>query len=90
MSDDNKKSGGKPEARFEGGGMNTGVAIIGFLLCFLAGSLLMWGYDRKNLKSDGISADNASGGAAWSDEESPVPVTSKDPMWGNRGAPVTK
>ncbi|MFO0666822.1 MAG: thioredoxin domain-containing protein [Polyangiaceae bacterium] len=88
MSDNDKKSG-KPENRYEGGGMNTGVAIIGFLLCFLAGSLLMWGYDRKNLKSDGISADNASGGAAWSDSESPVPVDSKDPMWGNRGAPVT-
>src|SRR3954471_3447933 len=36
------------------------------------------------------AADTSSGnGAAWSDEESPVPISSKDPMWGNRAAPVT-
>ena len=29
-------------------GMNTGVAIIGFVLCFVAGAGLMWGYDAHN------------------------------------------
>ena len=73
----------------DGGGMNTGVAIIGFLLCFVAGAGLMWGYDAHKMKNgEGISADNAAGGT-WSDAESPVPITSADPMWGNRAAPVT-
>ncbi|MBL9111216.1 MAG: thioredoxin domain-containing protein [Myxococcales bacterium] len=70
--------------------MNTGAAIIGFILCFMAGAGVMWGYDNYRLKQGGaITADNAQGGATWSDEESPVPVSSKDPMWGKREAPVT-
>ena len=32
---------------------------------------------------------SAKGVPTWSDEESPVPVTSKDPIWGSREAPVT-
>ena len=76
---------------FEGGGMSTGVAIIGFVLCFLAGGAVMWGYDSHRIKG-GITAD-ASGastpGAKWADSDSPIPVTSEDPMWGNRNAPVT-
>ena len=31
-----------------GSGMNTGVAIIGFVVCFVAGAGLMWGYDAHN------------------------------------------
>ena len=76
----------------EGGGMSTGVAIIGFLLCFLAGGAVMWGYDSHRLKTaGGISADasGGAGGAKWSDADSPIPVTSEDPVWGNRAAPVT-
>jgi protein-disulfide isomerase len=73
-----------------GGGMSTGVAIIGFILCFLAGGAVMWGYDSHRMKTAGISADNAGpGGAAWSDKDSPIPVTSEDPLWGKRDAPVT-
>ncbi len=72
----------------EGGGVNTGVAIIGFLLCFLAGGAVMWGYDSHRMKTaGGITAD--SGGPAWSDSDSPISVTSQDPVWGNRSAPVT-
>jgi protein-disulfide isomerase len=74
-----------------GGGVNPGVAIIGFFLCFLAGVAVMWGYDQKRLHNGDITADNAAGETAgsWDDSESPVPVSSKDPMWGKRDAPVT-
>ncbi|RYZ68467.1 MAG: hypothetical protein EOP08_00505, partial [Proteobacteria bacterium] len=65
--------------------MNTGVAIVGFVLSFVAGGLLMWGYDRQSNK-DGIVAE---AGGAWNDNASPIPVDSKDPMWGSRTAPVT-
>lgn len=70
------------------GGMNTGVAIIGFIMCFLAGAGLMWGYANRKVRLGEITADTASG-AAWSDDESPIPVSSKDPMWGKREALVT-
>jgi protein-disulfide isomerase len=76
-----------------GGGVNTGVAIIGFFLCFLAGVAVMWGYDQHRLKKGDITADNGGGSAssagAWDDGDSPVPISSKDPMWGKRDAPVT-
>src|SRR6202167_425446 len=73
------------------GGVNPGVAIIGFFLCFLAGVAVMWGYDQKRLHNGEITADNGSGetAGAWDDSESPVPISSKDPMWGKRDAPVT-
>ncbi|MGO9708099.1 MAG: DsbA family protein [Polyangiaceae bacterium] len=72
----------------DGGGMNTGVAVIGFVVCFVAGAGLMWGYDAHNgvSKHEGIAADS---GGAWSDNDSPIAIDSKDPMWGSRGAPVT-
>jgi|CZKU01.1.fsa_nt_gi protein-disulfide isomerase len=81
----------------EGGGtnagasVNTGVAIVGFLLCFIAGIALMWGFDQHRLKSGDIAADTeaARSNAAWDDSESPVPISSKDPVWGKRDAPVT-
>ncbi|MDF2695718.1 MAG: Periplasmic thiol:disulfide interchange protein DsbA, partial [Labilithrix sp.] len=75
----------------ESGGMSTGVAIIGFILCFLAGGAVMWGYDSHRLKTaGGITADSSgSGGPSWADKDSPIPVTSDDPVWGNRNAPVT-
>jgi protein-disulfide isomerase len=31
----------------------------------------------------------AVGGAAWSDDDAPVPISSEDPTWGSRTAPVT-
>jgi protein-disulfide isomerase len=36
-----------------------------------------------------ISRSRTGGTATWSDADSPVPVTSKDPFWGDRTAPVT-
>src|SRR5258708_7685922 len=88
MVQDTKKA---PAASAEtGGGVNTGVAVVGFFLCFLAGVALMWGYDQHRLHSGEMSADTqAATGGAWDDSDSPVPVSSKDPMWGKRDAPVT-
>jgi protein-disulfide isomerase len=87
--DKEHKSAAQPPA--EGGAMSTGVAIVGFILCFLAGGAVMWGYDSHRLKTaGGITADSSSGGGGtWADSDSPIPVTSQDPVWGNRGAPVT-
>lgn len=71
--------------------MNKGTAIVGFLLSFMAGMGLMHGIDRNGLKggAEGASAEAYSDGAAWSDEAASVPVSSKDPVWGSRTAPVT-
>ena len=53
----------------------------------------MCGYEEERHRNGGPSAvgggGGSAGGAAWSDDESPVPVTSKDPFWGKRDAPVT-
>jgi protein-disulfide isomerase len=70
--------------------MNKGTAIVGFLLSFLAGMGLMWGVGGGGLRSAStdISADVYSG-EVWSDEDAAVPVSSKDPTWGSRTAPVT-
>lgn len=86
-----KKSAAEPPPPAQPAGMNTGVAVIGFLLCFVAGALLMWGYDAKRMRAGGggdIGADNASP-TNWADDDSPYPISSKDPMWGSRTAPVT-
>jgi protein-disulfide isomerase len=87
-----KETKNAPPSSTEGaGGVNAGVAVVGFLLCFLAGVAVMWGFDQKRLRSGEISADSpaAATAGAWDDSESPVPVYSKDPMWGKRDAPVT-
>jgi protein-disulfide isomerase len=68
--------------------MNKGTAVVGFILCFLAGKALMYGVDHSRKGFD-LTADSAASGGAWSDNDSPVPVDSKDPVWGNRTAPVT-
>ena len=74
----------------EGGGISTGVAIIGFVLCFFAGAAVMWGMDTNRMKNGTATADPSSApGAKWSDAAAAVPVTSEDPMWGKRDAPVT-
>ncbi|HMI88141.1 MAG TPA: thioredoxin domain-containing protein [Polyangiaceae bacterium] len=65
--------------------MNKGMAIVGFILCFLAGITLMYGIEHSR-PGYALGAETA---GAWSDRESPVPVDSKDPAWGNRTAPVT-
>ena len=71
--------------------MNKGTAIVGFLLCFMAGTAFMWGYDHRAGAGD-ISADSSSSfkpGSAWNDDDAAIPVSDKDPVWGSRTAPVT-
>jgi protein-disulfide isomerase len=48
----------------------------------------MWGINQSSGRtgSESIKADKA---GKWSDEDSPISVTSEDPVWGNRNAPVT-
>ena len=42
------------------GGIDPGVAIVGFLICFVTGGALMWGFDAKHPHSaESISADTA-------------------------------
>ncbi|HEX8796055.1 MAG TPA: thioredoxin domain-containing protein [Polyangiaceae bacterium] len=75
----------------QGSGVNTGVAVIGFFLCFLAGAAVTWGYFQHRIHDGEIGADTSSGesAGAWEDTDSPIPVSSKDPMWGKKDAPVT-
>src|SRR5687768_75365 len=74
----------------DSGGMSTGVAIIGFILCFLAGAAVMWGYDSHRLKTaGGITAESGGSGEKRSHSDSPIPVTTDDPIWGKWEAPVT-
>ena len=69
--------------------MNKGTAIVGFILSFAAGMMLMWGIEKGGQGGLGSSATARAAAGAWSDEASPVPVSSQDPTWGNRDAPVT-
>jgi protein-disulfide isomerase len=71
--------------------MNKGTAIVGFIACFLSGMGLMYGIGQRPAGGGDISADTSAAmpAGAWSDDGSPIPVSSKDPIWGNRDAPVT-
>jgi protein-disulfide isomerase len=90
MSEDSKNQPTASSDAASGGGVNAGAAAIGFVLFFLAGVALMWGYDQWRLRSGGLTASGeGASAAAWDDSESPIPISSKDPMWGKRDAPVT-
>ncbi|HTN89170.1 MAG TPA: thioredoxin domain-containing protein, partial [Sorangium sp.] len=69
--------------------MNKGTAIVGFLLCFIAGMGLMWSIDRSAGSRGHEVATFVDDGQPWSDEDAAIPVSSKDPLWGARTAPVT-
>jgi protein-disulfide isomerase len=71
----------------DSGELNAGVAIVGFILCFLSGAGVMWGVDSRR-PSAPVTVDTSQA-STWSDEESPVPVSSMDPTWGSRTAPIT-
>jgi protein-disulfide isomerase len=89
MSEDSKNQPTASSDAASGGGVNAGAAAIGFVLFFLAGVALMWGYDQKRMRSGGSGDGDGASAAAWDDSESPIPISSKDPMWGKRDAPVT-
>lgn len=86
MASASQNHGHRPDT--SGGGIHSGVAVIGFVISFLGGAGLMYGFDHRNGAVEGIGSDS-SGGAAWSDSDSPIAIDSKDPMWGKREAPVT-
>jgi len=65
--------------------MSKQMGIMGWVLCLLSGGLLMWGLAHATPTSR-AHFDNP---AVWDDSAAAVPVTSKDPMWGSRFAPVT-
>src|SRR5580698_1082836 len=55
----------EPRARQpEEGGINVGVAIVGFILCFLSGVGIMWGIDAKHPNAAGMTADTSHAGPA--------------------------
>lgn len=66
--------------------MNKGTAIVGFFICFFAGMFLMWGIDRSS--GTGITAEQTTS-ASLDHSTAAVPVSAKDPQWGNADAPVT-
>jgi protein-disulfide isomerase len=66
--------------------MNKGTAIVGFFLCFLAGMGLMWGMDRSKVS---IGPESGADTGSLDHSAAPIPVTGKDPQWGNADAPVT-
>ena len=68
--------------------MNKGTAIVGFLLCFIAGMGLMWGVDRNGSAHQGGEEITAAAEGGTVARILPS-VSSKDPVWGNRNAPVT-
>lgn len=69
--------------------MNKGTAIVGFILSFVAGMMLMWGINQSSgKKGDEITAEGSSGGAV-NHESAAVPVMKDDPTWGSPTAPVT-
>ena len=53
----------------------------------------MWGVDRSGIAVGGaaITAEGSGAfeGGEWADAAAAIPVSSKDPMWGKRTAPVT-
>jgi protein-disulfide isomerase/serine/threonine protein kinase len=66
-----------------------GAAALIMLVVFGGGVALFFAFRGSSHqgKSDGGSASKDD--ETWSDADSPVPVTSRDPLWGNRDAPVT-
>jgi len=67
--------------------MNKGTAIVGFFMSFLAGMFLMWGLDKG--KGPDIQAEAGSATGAPDQSSASVPVSAKDPQWGDANAPVT-
>jgi len=58
----------------EEGGITSGVAIVGFILCFLAGAGVMWGIDAKHPNAAGLTADKTHATAAAAKQVNPGAV----------------
>jgi protein-disulfide isomerase len=72
--------------------MQKGTAIVGMLLSFVLGVLVMFGVNRSqqaaSLSADKSTASAAAGGAS-DHSGSPIAITKDDPVWGNADALVT-
>lgn len=72
--------------------MQKGTAIVGMLLSFVLGVLVMFGVNRSQqgapVSADKTAATAAAGGAS-DHSGSPIPITKDDPAWGNPDALVT-
>lgn len=70
--------------------MQKGTAIVGMLLSFVLGVLVMFGVNRSQQGAP-VTADKAATatGAASDHSGSPIPITKDDPVWGNADALVT-
>jgi protein-disulfide isomerase len=63
--------------------VNRNVSWLSFLLAFIAGALAVWGSMGPSARGTVVNP------ASWDDSASSVPITSADPIWGSRFAPVT-
>jgi protein-disulfide isomerase len=66
--------------------INRATALLGFFLSFVAGMILVWGLQSRGFS---VEPQDAEPSGSWSDEASPISVSSNDPVWGSRSAPVT-
>jgi protein-disulfide isomerase/serine/threonine protein kinase len=73
-----------------GSGLLWPLLVLGFLMLIAVASVFAFvvapKYAHRAAKDAGATAPLA---GAWSDADSPVPVTPADPTWGDRNAPVT-
>ena len=69
--------------------MNKGTAIVGFFLCFMVGMCLQYSLDRRAGVSIGPTDEAVAKLDAPDQSGAAVPVTGKEPSWGNPTAPVT-
>jgi protein-disulfide isomerase len=67
--------------------MNTGTALVGFTLSFLAGAGLTWGVAEFEKASP--QASSTPGSEPTSHANSPLPIGPDDPSWGDAAAPVS-
>jgi len=61
-----RKAHDEPQAtpQPEEGGISAGVAVIGFILCFLSGAGIMWGIDARHPNAAGTTADTTKASSA--------------------------
>lgn len=81
------------------GGAAVAIVITLVALVFLAGAFAaagFWLYAKRRATTYTLASGGGGGGSlssgssgGWSDSASPIPVTSADPTWGDREAPVT-